>query len=232
MSKKHRRKMPAVHRPTQLKTSAVYAEAVALHRAGRIMEAGQLYEQVLADDPNNIPALQMAAVMAFQREEYDQSEGLFRRVLRLDARNAEAHNNLGNVLRRQGRLGEAINLFRGALELNPLLPNAHANLGSALVCRGKLKEAVSHLHRAIELEPGLAQAWIDLVSPLANLGKFDEAAAAFKRAAELHPEIVAIHAADVYAQLGALLNNRCRMNAHGGYLTEERDLRRQIVRGR
>ena len=46
---------------------------------------------------------------------------------------AEAHNNLGNALKDQGKLDEAVACYRRALQLRPDYAEAHNNLGVA--CR-------------------------------------------------------------------------------------------------
>ena len=49
---------------------------------------------------------------------------------------AEAHNNLGNAFKEQGKLDEAVACYRRALELKPDYAEAHNNLGNALRTRG------------------------------------------------------------------------------------------------
>ena len=61
-----------------------------------------------------------------------------RRALELKPDFAEAHNNLGLVLREQGRPDEAVACYRRAVELKPDYVETHNNLGNALKDRGKL----------------------------------------------------------------------------------------------
>ena len=58
------------------------------------------------------------------------------RAVELNPNYAEAHNNLGNALRDQGKLDEAIARYRRAVELKPDYAEAHGNLGKALMERG------------------------------------------------------------------------------------------------
>ena len=62
---------------------------------------------------------------------------------------AEAHNNLGNTLKDQGKLDEAVACYRRALELKPDYAAAHNNLGVVLKGQGKLDEAVACYRRAL-----------------------------------------------------------------------------------
>jgi protein O-mannosyl-transferase len=50
---------------------------------------------------------------------------------------AEARNNLGIALGKQGRLDEAIHEFREALQIQPGFENAQRNLTMALAARKK-----------------------------------------------------------------------------------------------
>ena len=68
---------------------------------------------------------------------------------------AELHNDLGVILKNQGKLGEAAACYRRALELKPDYAEAHGNLAAALNDQGKLDEAVASHRRALLLNPDL-----------------------------------------------------------------------------
>ena len=56
----------------------------------------------------------------------DEAIACYRRALEVKPDHVEAHNNLGIVLKDQGKLDEAIACFRRALELKPDLPRPTA----------------------------------------------------------------------------------------------------------
>ena len=70
---------------------------------------------------------------------------------------AEAHSNLGEALRRMGRLSEAVAACERALALDPELAEAHNHLGNALREEGRLGQAISHYRAGAEPETGLAR---------------------------------------------------------------------------
>ena len=106
---------------------------------------------------------------------------------------AEAHSNLGHVLRQMGRLEEAEACCRRALELQPDNAACHHNLGAALAARDQFAEAETCLRRALELQPDFPEAHNNLGTTLGNLGRFAEAEASCRRALELRPDDPEFH---------------------------------------
>ena len=115
-------------------------------------------------------------------------------------RNVDAHNNLGVILRNNGRLDEAVAVYRHAISLNPNLPIAYINLGIALTDKGQLDEAIGVCRRAIALNPILPQAHINLGNALSGIGRLDEAIDAVRRAISLQPNYP-----EAYSNLGEIL---------------------------
>jgi tetratricopeptide (TPR) repeat protein len=88
------------------------------------------------------------------------SEESYRRAIELNPNEADAHNNLGNLLSKDAqRQQEAEQAYRRAIELNPNEADAHYNLGTLLSKDAqRQQEAEQAYRRAIELNPNLAEA--------------------------------------------------------------------------
>ena len=69
----------------------------------------------------------------------------FQKVAELMPADAEAHYNLGVVLKSAGRLDEAVASYRKAVKLKPDFAEAHCNLGNALKELGQLDECGGQL---------------------------------------------------------------------------------------
>jgi tetratricopeptide (TPR) repeat protein len=100
---------------------------------------------------------------------------------------AEAHNNLGAALFKQGKLEEAVAAFREAIRLQPDDAGAHIYLGNALRMQGKLDEAVASYREAIRLAPKHAKAYGALGQALLQQGRFADARDSTRQCLEILP---------------------------------------------
>jgi Flp pilus assembly protein TadD len=167
--------------------------AIQHHRAGRLREAEELYQLILAQRPEHVDAMQNLGIIAQQSGRNDLAVNLIRRAVALRPNYAEAYSNLGNALKDNGQLDEAIAACRRAIALNPHLPEAHSNLGSVLRDKGQLDEAIAASRRAIALRGNYAEAHNNLGIALAGKRRFDEAIAACRQAVALRPNYAEAH---------------------------------------
>jgi tetratricopeptide (TPR) repeat protein len=104
-----------------------------------------------------------------------------------------AYNNLGVVLRAQGKFDEAISHYREAIRLRGNNAEAHYNLGNVLAVQGKHDEAISHYREAIRLKPDYVEAHNNLGFALAAQGRFEEAISHYREALRLKDNYVEAH---------------------------------------
>ena len=95
---------------------------------------------------------------------------------------AQAHNNLGGLLRETGREDEALSAFREAVHCQPTLAEAWFNLGTMLGDRGELAAAIDALQRSLALRPKQADAQYWLGNALMGLGDAPAAVDAYQAA--------------------------------------------------
>ena len=106
---------------------------------------------------------------------------------------AEAHYNLGTVLKDLGQLDDAVTSYRRALDINPDFAEAHNNLGVALKDFGRLDDAGASYRRALDINPDFAEAHNNLGIALKDLGQLDDAVASYRRALEIKPDFAEAH---------------------------------------
>ncbi len=120
-------------------------------------------------------------------ERLEEAEATYRRALAERPDLAEAHFNLGNVLRGLGRLEAAEERFRVAIERDAMLAEAWYNLADLLEETDRLDEAAAALRRAVDIDPSYADAHFNLAHCLLALGHRDRAATHWRAYLALDP---------------------------------------------
>ncbi|UCE59689.1 MAG: tetratricopeptide repeat protein [Phycisphaerales bacterium] len=103
-----------------------------------------------------------------------------------------AHNNLGNILERQGKLDEAIDHHQQALQVEPRfalnVAHSHYNLGNALAAQRKFTEATKHYRETLRNKPDYVDARVNLGNMLLKQGNLDEAVRQYRQAVKDTPK--------------------------------------------
>ncbi len=126
-----------------------------------------------------------------------QAEAIYRQILGIYPRNADALHLLGVIANQTGHHQAAIDLINQAIEINPNDASYHSNRGNAQQKLKQFDAAVSSYERAIELKPDYADAYSNRGISLQKLGKLDAAVDSYKSAIELCPDF-----AEAYSNLG------------------------------
>src|SRR5579863_1178857 len=83
---------------------AMLAHALRDHRAGRLLEAERIYQEILAIDAEQSDSLHLLGMVAYQAGRQDTAVGLIREAISINGWQAAYHSNLGTVLQAQGKL--------------------------------------------------------------------------------------------------------------------------------
>jgi len=177
----------------QLTPAQAFDMAVALHRQGRLREAGQVYRAILKLDPDHVGALHYLGAIATQLGRPQDAERLLRRALALKPELAEAHNDLGIALGSLGRLDEARSEYEQAVALAPEDVEAHNNLGNALHALGRSREAIGHFEKALVMQPQAAEVHNNLGNALAAVRREEHAMASLRQALAIRPDFAEAH---------------------------------------
>jgi len=132
----------------------------------------------------------------------------FQKAAKLMPDDAEAHFNLGVVLKSSGQLANAVASYRRAVELKPDFAEAHSNLGNALRDLGQLVDAISSFRRAVALRPNLVVAYYNMGNTQKKLGLLEDAVTSYRHALKLKPDF-----AEVHNNLGKALKNLGQLDA-------------------
>jgi len=127
------------------------------------------------------------AVGLHQAGRLTEAERLYVKVLKIDARNADALNLKGLIASQTGRYAEAIALYDRAIAAYPEFADAHYNRGSALAALARDAEAVQAYAQAIRFQPAHANARLNTGSLFHKMSRADEAIAAFRAMTQFCP---------------------------------------------
>lgn len=179
--------------------------ALEKHRAGNLVEAENLYRQVLQVDPNHIAAIHMLGVIASQVGKFELSADLLEKTITLAPKLAEAHGNMGLTQFKLGNYAKSIEYCEQALKLQPDYFDAYANLGNALLASGKLEAAIVKYKQALSIRPQSADIQNRIGISLRSLARHDEAVDHFQSAIDQQPDY-----SDAYNNLGNTLRDMGR----------------------
>jgi len=171
----------------------VIGAAKALHQAGRLAEASEIYRQVLNAVPGQGDALHLLGVVSLQQGDAASAVRLISEALRADPGNATANNSLGAALLALDRLEEAAASFDRAIAAQPGYVEALNNRGNALVRLERHREALESYDRAVRLGASNSTLHYNRAIALRGLGRTEEAIAACDEALRLEPAYADAH---------------------------------------
>ena len=132
--------------------------------------------------PPGVQQMLEGALRLHQAGSLIEAEALYRQILVVDPRHADALHLLGVVAHQGGRHAAAVDLMRQAIAIQPRFAAFHCNLGNALSELGRHAEAIEAFQAAVRLQPDNAEAYTNLSHVLNRMGWFDKALAAADRA--------------------------------------------------
>ena len=145
---------------------------------------------------------------------YAKAEASSCEAIRVSPGYPDAHNNLGNALRNQGRPDQALVSFREALRLRPEYPEAYNNVGIVLKHLGKFNEAVASYEQALRLRSNYPEAHNNLGLALCIRGKHEAAVVGCLQAVRLKPDYVEGYAnRQASLAMGKIPQHRGRLQA-------------------
>src|SRR5580693_4136921 len=183
-------------RPQAPAATAVHAkfnQGLALHQQGKVADAARIYSEVLQQQPNHFDALHLLGVIAAQTSKTELAVELITKAVRLNAKVAAAHSNLGIALLHLKRPAEALASYDAAIALKPDFAEAHYNRGIALRDLKRPGDALASYDTAIALKPDNAEAHYNRGIALRDLKRPEEALASHDTAIALKPDFAQAH---------------------------------------
>jgi predicted O-linked N-acetylglucosamine transferase (SPINDLY family) len=166
------------------------AQAMDLHKKGRLPEAEASYRRGLAANPHNTQARSLFGYLLFQTRRYEEALAELDQSLAAKPSQADAHAWRGLCLQQLGQVDEAASAFAAAVRVDPRHMGAHHNLGMLLVNQRRAGEAIPHLQRAVDLGYKRPEPFVLMGRAHVMTGRLAEAERAFREALKLDPRFV------------------------------------------
>jgi tetratricopeptide (TPR) repeat protein len=200
-----RKPPPAGHPAGDTGEDTKLKAAMAHHQSGRLLEAENLYKEIIRADPEHADAIHLLGVIAHQGGHQQIALDLITEAIDIDSKNPLYYSNLGEAHLALWEIPEAIDCYESALEIAPDFVQAYGNLGNALKLQGNPDEAEAALQRAVSISPDFAGAHFVLGDLYVDRGDLDAAERSLSTCLELAPEHR--EAATLLALVNAALGN-------------------------
>lgn len=153
-----------------------------LHAAGRLAEAGQVYQQVLAAAPAHPDALDMMGALLLQSGRPAEALPWIERALAVKP-TGSCHVHHAHTLLALGRPAAAAAAARAAIRLKRTDAQAHQVLGHALIDQGDRQGALAAYQTAARIKADLPDIQNNLGTAQYQVGQLDDALRTLTRAA-------------------------------------------------
>lgn len=179
-----------------------------LYNQGRLQQALVEANQKLERFPNSFILCNIAGASNAGLMQFDAAIVCFKRSLKVNPGNAEAYNNIGNVLNAKGDPDAALDYFKKALKIKPKFADVYNNIGNALNAKGETDAAIVSYKKALKIKPDYAEAFYNKGIALKDKGEQKAAIDSYKRAIKIKPDY-----ADAYS-------NTCELYERSNKLAE------------
>jgi tetratricopeptide (TPR) repeat protein len=139
----------------------LFFQALEDEDAGRLSDAREKYERILASVPDHVDALVNLGTILFLSGSETAASSRYLQALAINPEHVEGNYNLANLLEGQGEMDAAVLFYKKAIQGEPDFSDAHFNLAMVLEALGNPGRARDHWLRYLELEPD--SKWVDFI---------------------------------------------------------------------
>ena len=190
--------MPKTHQPapifaTTANLPILLEQAMTLHRQGQLLEALELYQQILSLQPRHFDALHLLGLLAANSQNYSGAAEFLGRALAVKPKSPEVLNNYANVLKSLNRHDEALQSYARAIALRPGYAEAWYNQGNAQQDLKDYAAAEQSYQQAIALKPDYTDAYINCGNAQLSRKQYPAALTSYESAIALQPEYAPLY---------------------------------------
>ncbi|MCC3407550.1 MAG: tetratricopeptide repeat protein [Microcoleus sp. PH2017_10_PVI_O_A] len=159
------------------------------HQAGRLLEAENLYRQIVEVQPESANVLCLLGIAVRQQGKVAEAIDFYDRAIAQNPDFVEAHLNKAHVLMDRGESQRAIASYEQVIQLSPNTALAYNNLGWLKQHLGEIDSAISYYQTALQLDPSLLETAHNLAGLLKDKNQLNEAVACYLHALKINPKL-------------------------------------------
>ena len=165
-------------------------DAMMLVQKGQLGEAEKIYRKLLAEDPDNVDALRLLALLASRSGALDQGIAMLRKCTEIAPDYALAWENLAKLYRQKDdpeSIKMASYCFKKATELRPDWAEGWAGLGTMQTRSSQHDEGISSYKKSIELKINQPRVHLSLGHIYKTTGEPEKSITSYKDAIKYDP---------------------------------------------
>ena len=171
---------------------SIFINGLSLLQNGNPKEADNLFAQAHQLNPDNIDALNLLGIRAYQNQDYNLALAFLNKANILAPKSAETLSNLGLVHHAIFEFTEALHFFDTALEIKANIPEIHNNRGNSLRSLKKLDLAKDAYEKAIHLRANYAEALSNYGAIFLDEGDPKKAIPLFEKVININPNFATV----------------------------------------
>jgi predicted O-linked N-acetylglucosamine transferase (SPINDLY family) len=181
--------------------SSMVSKAVETHKKGDLLNAKELYLQILEIDNLNYNAIHMLGVIASQEKKFNLSIELLQKAVSIKPDDPRAFYNLGLAAYELGKLNLAEKYYLKSLELKNESKELYSNLASTYKQLRNLDVAIKYYQKAIGIDRHRKEDLSNLAFCYTDVNDHERAIKAYKAALKIDPKLSWIAGYSLYSQL-------------------------------
>ncbi len=159
------------------------------HQAGRLLEAENLYRQIVEVQPESANVLCLLGIAVRQQGKVAEAIGFYEQAIAQNPDFVEAHLNKAQVLLDVGEYQRAIASYEKVIKVQPDSTVAYNNLGWLKQQIGEIDSAILYYQTALRLDPNLLETAHNLAHLFKQKNQLDEAVACYQQALQINPRL-------------------------------------------
>ncbi|MBE9092642.1 tetratricopeptide repeat protein [Tychonema sp. LEGE 07203] len=159
------------------------------HQAGRLLEAENLYRQIVEVEPDSANVLCLLGIALRQQGKVAEAIDFYDRAIAQNPDFVEAHLNKAHVLLDVGEYQRAIVSYEQVIKIQPNSALACNKLGWLKQQLGETDAAIVYYQAALKLDPNLVEAAHNLGKIFTEKNELNAAAACYLHALQINPKL-------------------------------------------